>query len=193
MSETPQHQNPAESVEEHGETVDPAETLPELQLSGLRQRLFIADLERHLGDPVDFPPDENFDFEPIKIRLDRAVELVEHRAEELAAFAYDRSRVLRFAVALSAVVGISALVVALVMPATRLFAWAVALIELVLVVKLSRRSRGYAIECLELRRLAERYRPDLSACSTTAELRTLANRMRKEMSGLWISPPEPSD
>ena len=195
MNETPHAPNVPDPAEERDETRDPggmrdpAETLPELQLPGLRQRLFIAELERHLGDPVDFPPGETFDFDPIKVRLDRAVELIEHRAEELAGFAYDRSRVLRFAVALSALVGIGALVVALMLPTSRLFAWPVAVIELVLVLRFSKRSRHYAIDCLELRRVAERYRPNLDACSTADELRTLAGRMREEMGGLWIPPP----
>ena len=175
-----------------GTTEDPAETLPELQLPAIRQRLFIAELERHLGDPVDFPSGEEIDFDSIKVRLDRAVELVEHRADELAADAHERSRVMRFAVALGAVIGIGALVVALVIPTSRPFAWPVAVIQLVLVVKCSRRSRDHAIECLELRRLAERYRPDFEECSTANELRILAGRMREEMGGLWIPPPPPN-
>ncbi len=176
--------------EEHpGEEPSLDETVPELESPSLRERLFIPELERMLGDPVDFPPNEAFDFDSIRVRLDRAIETVEKRSDELATEAYSRSIALRLGTMVSALVGVAALVTALGLPQYALIAWIVAAIELFFVLRFSRSARRNAVDCIELHRLAQRYRPELERATTTDDLRALAARIGSEMRGLWLEPP----
>lgn len=175
-------------ADDYRDTDEHEATLPEIQSRRLREKLFIPELERLLGDPVDFPTNEDYDFDSMRVRLDSAIGTVEKRGEQLAAAAYSRTGTLRFGVALSAVLGIGALVTALGLPAYSILAFVVAAVELVLVLRFSAAARRHAIDCLELRELGERYRPQLERCHTAAELRTLAERIGTEMQQLWIAP-----
>jgi hypothetical protein len=164
------------------------EPAPEIQLRPYRKLLFIAELERLLGAPSGF--DLGNDFDPLRVRLDQGVSLVERRAAEGAARASSRCHALRLSVMASCVVGIGALFAALGAPRYQLPAYAIAIVELILVLTLTRRAREHAVDAVELERLRDRYRPMLEDARDAADLRALADRMRSEMREAWEAPEE---
>ena len=144
----------------------------------VRQSLDVPELERLLGGPIGARISDNFD--SLRVRFQKLVERIGGKAEATCEEIRRRAGVMRGGVLVSAFLGISALIVAFVLPAYRVPATLIALAELVLVLTLSFLQRRLARDLLAADAWGMRFRAPLLAARTPDDLHRLGDRIRHE-------------